>query len=438
MKRILLLFATALFLVSPSGAQTLKVDVQGIKKNIEKSNADIEHEKRNTRANTWINRGKIFFKAASEPTNGLFQGMERPQLELMYGKPSVEKTTDIAGTEVEELTYDNFIVYLLGNAVYSWTQTLEIEPNALETAFDAYAKAYELDAKSEANVKTGIMEIADQYKQIAQNLFDLQKLGDSGDAFLHSYQVQMHPAVNVIDTASIYNAGFLNTFAQKFDKGIESLELAKKYEYESDGDLYYYMFHCYYGLEDNVSAKNILTEGIARYPGNTRIVEGLLGIYTTTEEGDPKEIIPIVEKSIADDPENIELWNGLGRIYDQLGDEDKSIESFEHAVGIDPLNFSTNFNLGFMYIKKGDRLNKELNEAPQTSQKAYNDGLKEVNIVYGRSIEPLEKAHLSDPTNAATVELLKNVTFRLRDEDSSIAEKFQKYDEMFRQMSGAE
>ena len=39
---------------------------------IEKSDADIADAKKGAKAATWVNRGKLFYEAASEPTKNLF------------------------------------------------------------------------------------------------------------------------------------------------------------------------------------------------------------------------------------------------------------------------------------------------------------------------------------------------------------------------------
>lgn len=96
---------------------------------------------------------------------------------------------------------------------------------------------------------------------------------------------------------------------------------------------------------------------------NTKLVEGLLSVYAATGE-DPNTIIPIVEEAIQKDPKNPELYAGLGRVYDKLGQADKSIEAFNHALSLAPEDFGTNFNIGLMLIKQGD--------APRTTSSRTN------------------------------------------------------------------
>lgn len=138
------------------------------------------------------------------------------------------------------------------------------------------------------------------------------------------------------------------------------------------GDTYYYLNICQAGEGKNAEAKETLMEGIKAFPMNTKLVEGLLSVYAATGE-DPNTIIPIVEEAIQKDPKNPELYAGLGRVYDKLGQADKSIEAFNHALSLAPEDFGTNFNIGLMLIKQGDAANNILKDKPFTSKKAFDE-----------------------------------------------------------------
>ena len=48
---------------------------------------------------------------------------------------------------------------------------------------------------------------------------------------------------------------------------------------DEEGNIYYYLFHCYYGQKDadaaNVmKAKDVLLKGLEKFPKNSRILEG--------------------------------------------------------------------------------------------------------------------------------------------------------------------
>ena len=430
MKRTLVMAAMAL-LVSATVAQAqMKVDEEGIKKKLAKSDADIQNPKKNAKPATWITRGKAYYEAATAPTAGLYAGMDEKAATIMFGKPKTSPK-QIGDVNYKSLRFPYFRAYADDKGqIVMWEQTPKLAENPLGTAYEAYAKAYEMDKN--AKVKDDMEALVNAYKQDAQNAYSLVKYKNAASLFRKAYDIEKHPALNRIDTAAIFNAGYLYTMANDYKNGAKNLKVAKDLGYENNGDIYYLMYYCYNGMKDTVNAKQILLDGLAKYPKNTNIVTYLLSFYANGG-GDPQEIIPIVQKSIENDPKNPDLWSGLGRIYDKLGQPDKSIEAFAKAAELMPKDFGAHFNLGLLYIKKGDEMNKEMNARQYDSQNEYNEALAAVNAVYAKSIAPLELALELNPKEPATVELLKNVCFRLRDEPG-IMEKYNKYNEMFKNM----
>ncbi|MDR2885371.1 MAG: hypothetical protein LBU95_01135, partial [Rikenellaceae bacterium] len=193
---------------------------------------------------------------------------------------------------------------------------------------------------------------------------------------------------------------------------------------------YFYLYHCYFGQKNVEKAKAILMQGLTKYPGNSRIVEGLLAIYTSGE-GDPKEVIPLVEKAIQNDPKNAGLYSGLGLVQDKLGNVDASIAAFAKAAELSPKDYSANFNLGLLYIKQGDKMNADFSKKVFPTREEYDAALAGANKVYGEAIAPLERALSLKNGDPSAIELLKNLSFRLRDEPGMM-DKYNKYNEMFK------
>ncbi len=415
-------------------AQQSKIDEDGIKRKIAKSDADIENPKKNTKAATWIDRGNVMTEADDAPNLGLYKGsMNEEMSKLLLGTKGKSGSETFGDTKYNTYEIPDLVkVYYLDGAVWFWDPKVVIYPGALDKATEAYLKAVELDPKSTPKAKEGLNKVANLYKQYADRYYNMQKFKEASEAFKKAYLVSANAVVGAIDTASVFNAGYTSILANDFVNAADNLEIALKYNYYNEGDICFLLYHCYNSMQDSGKAKAILMDGVAKYPKNIKIIESLMAYFATTGE-DPKEIIPIVEKAIADDPKNPDLYGGLGRIYDKMGDLDKAIESFARAVEVSPNDFGSNFNLGLLYIKKGDAANTELNQRTITNQQEYNDGLAKVYESFNNSIVPLEKAHSLDPKDVSTVELLKNVCFRLRDEPG-VMDKYNKYNELLKTM----
>ncbi len=178
--------------------------------------------------------------------------------------------------------------------------------------------------------------------------------------------------------------------------------------------------------------------GIEKFPKNERILDGLMQLYTSEEGvGDPADLVALIDAAIAENPENVDLWFGRGRTFYALKNYDESIKSFAKVVELQPELFEGNYYLGVFYTIKGDALNKELNEKQYSSQAAYDADLKAVNEVYLAAVPWFEKAHQIKPQDADTLEFLKQLCFRLRDEEG-IMEKYNTYNTLYKQVKGLE
>ena len=444
-----ILTALAALLVAVPAVQAQKVNKEALLAKIEKSDADIANEKKAAKAATWINRGKAFYEVAVEPTKNLFVNMESTMLKLTVGEPKSTSQETLNGVQYTAWVYSWFTAYIKDNKVATWKQTKWVIKDAPEKAIEAYNKAYELDPKSASKIKEGLTQISNFCSQVGNVGIDSGDYVEAANAYATAYEAQSSPAYGEADPALLYYAGYLLTVdgsnnAESFVRGGKYLQeaIAKNYA-DEEGNIYYYLFHCFYGQkaadkENVMKAKQALLTGIEKFPKNERILDGLMQLYTSEEGvGDPADLVALIDKAIADNPSNVDLWFGRGRIFYALKDYDKSIESFEKVVELKPDLFEGNYYLGVFYTIKGDELNKVMNEKQYSSQAAYDDDLKAVNEVYLAAVPWFEKAHEIKPEDVDTLEFLKSLCFRLRDEPG-IMDKYNTYNALYKQAKGIE
>lgn len=324
-----------------------------------------------------------------------------------------------------------------------WEITTVIKEGALDEAVASYKKSYEFDPspKNAEKVHEGLRKIFDHLYKTGSNYFKLAEYGKAGDLFLSAYNLSQDQAFGVIDQTIVaslaHDAGAAYLFSGRYENAVKYFTLAEEKGYENNGEIYYLIYHSYKGISATDpailnQAKSVLEKGMAKFPDNANIIECMTDVYVLLGE-DPQGIIPVVQAAIQKDPENPALWNGLGRIYERLGDIDKSIEAFEHVAKLMPESFSAYYSVGILYIRKADALMTEVNAQSFSGQAEYDAARDKVFAVYLQAIAPLEKAHLLNPTEVVTVELLKNVTFRLRDMDGMM-DKYNKYNELLKTM----
>lgn len=447
MKKSILSVLAALLLAVPA-VQAQKVNKEALLSKIAKSDADIADAKKSAKASTWITRGKAFYDAASEPTKNLFEGIEATMLKLTLGEPTSKGNETLLDVAYETWVYPYVTVYLKDNKVATWKQTQWVVKDGPAQAIAAFTKAYELDPKSASKVKQGLQQVSDFCSQQGSIGIVSGHYGEAAASYILAYEAQSCPAYGLVpDPSLLYYAGYLLTVdgannPSSFINGAEYLEKAIEKGYsDEEGNIYYYLFHCLYGQKesnpDNImKAKQVLLTGIEKFPKNERILDGLMQLYTAEQGvGDPADLVAMIDQAIADNPESVDLWFGRGRIFYALEDYDQSIESFKKVVELKPDLFEGVYYLGVFHTIKGDELNKVLNETQYSSQAAYDEDLKKVNAVYMEALPWFERAHEMKPDDADTLEFLKSLCFRLRDEPG-ILDKYNKYNELFKQVKG--
>ncbi|MBQ2027166.1 MAG: hypothetical protein II214_04640 [Alistipes sp.] len=441
MKRIITLVALVSALtVSTATAQ--KINDAAFKAKLEKSNADIANPKKSSKAATWLTRGKLCADAIMEPTKNIFSGLDANMLAMSLGTPASAVNGDVH-------SFDWVDIHTKGGKVAAWVVKKEVIPGAFELAKEAFAKAYELDAAQAPKIKTTLDALINHYSELGSTSIDITEYKNAIDAYLKAVELQQNPAIGKADPRYYFFAGQLAAFlgaqeAQYFADGEDYLKKALELDYKDEqGNLYYFLFHCYYGQrakdkEYIIKAKNALLEGIEKYPRNERIMEGLIQLYTSEEGvGDPADLVERIDKLLAEKQDNVDLWYARGQVFFKLKNFDECINSFLKINDLKPNDYDTNFYLGYFYMAKGDEVNRAFNARLDSisSQDEYQAGLKEVNDAYMKSLPWLEKAMELKPESVDCAEYLKVLCFRLRNEEG-IMDKYNKYNALYKQLKG--
>ena len=444
----MILVALAAVLLAVPAVEAQKVNKSAIVGKLQKSDADIADAKKNAKASTWMNRGKVYYETAVAPTKDVFVGMETMMLKMTAGEPQSVGQETLAGVAYESWVYPFVTVYVKDGKVATWTETQTVYEGAGQVAVEAYLKALSMDQKQAEKVKEGMQQLANYYSQLGNTSLDAARYADAADGYLNAHNILSNPVMGEKqDGTLIYYAGYLRTMdgannPESFVKGAKHLEDALAMNYADDeGNIYYYLFHCYYGQKDAdkafiLKSKDALLAGIEKFPSNERILEGLMSLYTTEEGvGDPQDLVAMLDSQLAQNPTSVDLWFGRGRLFYALKDYEKSIESFQKVAELKPELYEGWFYLGLFYTLRGDQQNNVINEKQYTSQAAYDADLEAVNAIYRQAIPAFEKALEIQPNSVDTLESLKAICFRLRDE-AGMMDKYTKYNEAWKAAKG--
>lgn len=439
MKKFFLTMLGAALMAAPAYAQTTgtsaaKIDADKLRASIAKSDAEIADAKKNAKAATWIKRGELLLDIDGKPTAGLYAGMPENMLTVTFGTGAASEEK-VGNQAYKVLTYEHFKAYMSPNATLEFfVPTTVVDPQALDKAYDAFKKGYEIDAKTAKKVGDGMRNIRLRSFETGGTLYGLQDYKGAAVNFRRAYNASAHPTSPSVDTLAIYYAGMSATYGGDYAASLEDLDKAAALGYEADGDLYRLRFVDIYTLDRKEESLEVIKEGIAKYPGNEDLID-MATRYYAENEGDPSSLIPLVQAAIDKSPDNSNLVLGLARIYDKLGQTDNAITTIKKAVALNPSDMIGHLLEGLFIVKKGDEMNAAAGKQTTTSAAQMQKLYDEANNVFREAIVPLEKAFAIDATNIATVELLKNVTYRLR-EEPDIQAKFEKYDALFKEMNG--
>ena len=418
---------------------------------LEKADAACADAKKGAKAATWIAHAKAYSNAFMAPTKELGVGVP------VYAIPTLSQPEGTAeelflGNPVITYQYEYVDIYInpASGLIEGWKQKKSVKENLAETAIESLKKAYEMDPKSGSKIIPLAQSLANALAQQGDVLNSIGNILESGYAFELAFRAQSIVPEAQANYGNLYNAGMQYTMHASSLEGEEAIAAFERSEkifnealaagYNDEvGNIYYFLFHSYYGQKERntevylAKAKDALVTGIQLFPKNATILDGLMQFYTAEQGvGDPAELTSMIETSLNDDPTNYDLWFGRGRVYNALKNYDECIKSFKKCAELRPNEFDSNFYTGYFIIEKANNAIGELNNNAGLTYDEYEAENAKINLIYAEAIPWLEKAYEIKPTDALTVEFLNNLCFRLREMDG-IMEKYNKYHEIHMQ-----
>lgn len=451
MKKLIFAVLAVMVMAVPM-ANAQKINKSAALAKLEKADASIADAKKNTKAATWVAHGKAYFEAATIATKNLYENMPITDLKLTLGEPTATNA-DVVLNNVAytELVYPWLKIYVTPqNLVATWivTEKVRDDVDMAAIALESFNKAYELDNNIGKKIEEDMQKLVDYYSMCGNTAMSVQDYVNAAYNFESAYNVQLSPAFGgEVNHMFPFYAGYYYAVdgqnnPASYAKGAEALSTALAAGFTDEkGDIYYYLYMCYYAQTDSPvraanleRAKQVLMEGLAKFPSNDLIVEGLVNVYTSDSTvGNPADLIDMVDKALERDPQNSGLWYGRGRIFYSLKNFDESIASFKKVVEIDPSDAYTWYYIGYFYVNKADAMNEEFNQRNITSAAEWNAEQEKILAVYSEALPYIEKAHEMSPETFDFVETLKALTFRLRDEEG-VMPKYEKYNKIYEEL----
>ena len=165
--------------------------------------------------------------------------------------------------------------------------------------------------------------------------------------------------------------------------------------------------------KDDQKALEVVKKAREVFPDDKNLMKEEINLLITTDQAD--EARTKLEKAIAEEPDNANLYYNLAFLNDQIGNKDKAIELYKKAVDLDPQYFEANFNLAVLYYNEAADMLKKANEMDlktyQKEGKAIEDKAKEG---FKKALPYLEKSQQLKPEDLTVLETLQTVYSQLK------------------------
>ncbi len=292
-----------------------------------------------------------------------------------------------------------------------------LDPDALNKAYESYKKLLELDTKKEYYTEAiqNIFVISEQLYNEGVNHF---KIGDSlkstseyGKAMLSFERaVDVNATYGSVDTLAIFNAGLSADKAEKFAKAEEyygkviAMNYPQPLVYNSLSDVYL-------KEKDTLQAIATIQAGRKKYPDNFNLLIAETNIYLAAKQND--KAMANLQEAIKTDPLNPTIHYAVGVNYFTMNNLVDAEKSYLKAIEIKPDYFEANYNLGALYVNQAATLIDQANKLPLSATAEYDKLKLQADEVLKKSIPYLETASTLDPSDKSTLLSLKEIFTRL-------------------------
>lgn len=292
-------------------------------------------------------------------------------------------------------------------------QDLAEEP--LQTAFDAYKKAKEMEKEGGTYyvfAEQQMENIWGVYLNEGANYYQEGNYEDALVAFEKAAQFKPE------DTTAYLYGGISAQQAEQYDKALENYYNLIELDYDNM-DIYSSIVYLERAHnEDNEKALDVLAKARERYPDNEDLMKEEINLLITLERSD--EALDKLKDAIEADAENPDLHYNLAYLYDQTGDSEKAIEHYKKAVEYRPDYFEANFNVAVNYYNQAADILREANDMDLKTYQKEGKALEEkAGEKFEQALPYLETAHEQEPEDITVLQTLQTIYSQLKMNDKA-------------------
>jgi tetratricopeptide (TPR) repeat protein len=365
----------------------------------------------------------VAFAQFKKDRSAAYNAWQKP--DLVKAKESIDKAVAYpeAATDAKVWYYRGGIYF---DIQLSPAKTV-LAPDALNTAYDAFIKARELDTKEEfkAEIAAKLKAVGGEYFNEGITLFQLPNYDGAIPYFEKS--VSIAKSNHEIDTMANYGLALCYEKKAALDKAFLD-QAIEKYQYlvdikMKDVLIYTALANLYRDKGNIEKGSEIINLGKSMFPGNTDLVITEANMYISTNNHAKAVSSLMIAKE--KEPKNISVLYAIGVTYDLLKNDTKlsdaerleyfnaAIQGYKETLAVDPNYFDALFNLGAIYYNKGGEVINEANKLPISETAKYDKMLADGNNFLNMALPYLEQCETLQPQDKATLISLKEIYTRL-------------------------
>lgn len=314
---------------------------------------------------------------------------------------------NLKAKDLSKMYYHRGLIYL---EIYK-DESIE-DPDALLKATEAFRKDVEAEGVNKKNSAIYLNQCAGQFNNIAFEAYDAKDYSLALENFEKVVEIKAYPAINVIDTATIYNMSLMALNGEMYDKAIAHtnrlIELdSSKPEYHNQ------LINLYNKTEDKEKEFAAIEVARKAVPSDINVIYSLVNYYLA--EGNNEALKSSLLAAIEQDPNNSTLYFVLGNAYSGLNETDNAKAAYEKAIEIDPENYDAYNNLASFFLAEAAKVSEEMNKLDfsAAAKKKYAVLEKKRNGLYESAVPYLAKAVELNPEGVEVMKALREVYYQL-------------------------
>ncbi len=428
MKKLLFALALACSL-QVAYAQKPDADMQ---KGVDKALVASKDAKKGAKPATWMNLGKAYWAAYTNPTTSMSTGIDKATFALMNKEKPVSVTNvTIQGANFEKQELSHVNVYFNEAGVLAIVEVTHpsVPGDLLGEAAAAYVKAFELGAKDK-DVDPKLQEVVNGYYNDAFTAYQLGDMAKASDLFKGAADWSAVAPCSVRNDDAAYNCAFTALAVKNYDRAMEYYNKCLERGFTSEGNIYAALSECSLAKADTLAAKNYLATGLTQFPDNASILTSLINLYLTTNE-DPKKIVELLDEAKKAMPDNASLYYVEGNILAGVKDYEAAQAAYDKALVIDPKYDMAYYGMANIALKKGEDIVDQMNALDVRDYKKYDELSAKLTEVYIGALTPFEQCYnvsTNPDVKAACADFLKRLNFQLRGVDPKYKEAYEKWE----------